>query len=69
MWQSQKTDTRLAFLFWLGLVDEYHFYIHPTVLKGVSWFDQIDEKREFELLSAKVYDDNLVALYYKPKSE
>jgi dihydrofolate reductase len=48
----------------LGLIDEYHFYVNPTVSKGMTWFDQIEDKRDMKLLSAKTYGD-VVALYYQ----
>jgi dihydrofolate reductase len=51
----------------LGLVDEYHFFVYPTVSKGLSWFDQIEDKRDMELLSAQTYENGVVALYYKAK--
>ncbi|HKX72623.1 MAG TPA: dihydrofolate reductase family protein [Candidatus Saccharimonadales bacterium] len=52
----------------LGLVDEYHFFVYPTVSKGAAWFDQIEDKRDLELLSAQTYENGVVGLYYKPKS-
>lgn len=52
----------------LGLVDEYHFFVYPTVSKGMSWFDTIEEdKRDMELIGATTYDDGVVGLYYRPK--
>lgn len=51
----------------LGLVDEYHFFVYPTVSKGMSWFDSIEDKRDMELISTQTYENGVVALYYKPK--
>lgn len=50
----------------LSLIDQYHFYIHPTVSKGLSWFDLIDEKRDMELISTTQYDNGIVGVYYQP---
>jgi dihydrofolate reductase len=50
----------------LGLVDQYHFVVHPVVSAGASWFDGIEEKRELELLSATAYSNGVVGLYYAP---
>ena len=51
----------------LGLVDQYHFLVHPVVSAGASWFDEIEEKRELELLSATAYSNGVVGLYYEPR--
>lgn len=51
----------------LGLVDEYHFFVHPVVSAGAAWFDQIEARRDMELLSATAYDKGIVGLYYGPK--
>jgi len=53
----------------LGLVDQFHFVVHPVVSDGESWFDEIDEKRELELLSATAYSNGVVGLYYEPKRD
>jgi dihydrofolate reductase len=52
----------------LGLVDQYHLVVHPVVSAGASWFDQVEEKRELELLSATAYSNGVVGLYYAPLS-
>ena len=51
----------------LGLVDQYHFVVHPVVSAGRSWFDGIEEKRELNLLSAAAYSNGVVGLNYEPK--
>ena len=51
----------------LGLVDQYHFVVHPVVSAGRSWFDEIEEKRELSLLSAAAYSNGVVGLYYEPR--
>jgi len=52
----------------LGLVDEYHFFVYPVVSVGAAWFDQIDNKRGMDLLSATPYENGVVGLYYRPKN-
>jgi dihydrofolate reductase len=52
----------------LDLVDEYHFFVYPVVSVGAAWFDQIEDKRGMDLLSATTYENGVVGLYYKPKS-
>jgi hypothetical protein len=53
----------------LGLVDEYHFVVHPVVSAGSSWFDQIEGKRGMTLLSATAYSNGVVGLYYEPHAD
>jgi dihydrofolate reductase len=52
----------------LGLVDRYHFVVHPVVSAGQSWFDEIEEKRELSLQSAAAYSNGVVGLYYEPQA-
>lgn len=49
----------------LGLVDEYHFFVYPTVSKGMAWFDQIEDSLTMELISTTTYDNGVVGLYYR----
>ena len=51
----------------LDLVDQYHFVVHPVVSAGASWFDEIEAKRELNLLSAAAYSNGVVGLYYEPR--
>lgn len=51
----------------LGLVDEYHFWVHPIVSPGSAWFDQIDEQRDVSLLGVTEYSGGLVGLRYGPQ--
>ena len=51
----------------LGLVDQYHFVVHPIVSPGASWFDQIEEQRGMTLGSATAYSNGVVGLYYNPQ--
>ena len=50
----------------LGLVDEYRFFVHPTVSPGEAWFDKIEGNRTLDLISATTFDNGVVALYYRP---
>jgi dihydrofolate reductase len=52
----------------LGLVDEYHFFVHPVVSAGAAWFDRIEDDRGMELISATTYENGVVAMYFRPKS-
>jgi dihydrofolate reductase len=51
----------------LGLVDQYHLVVYPVVSDGASWFDEIEEQREMELLSATPYSNGVVGLLLEPK--
>jgi dihydrofolate reductase len=51
----------------LGLVDEYHFFVYPIVSLGKTWFDQVTDKPELDLISATIYQNGVVGLYYTPK--
>jgi dihydrofolate reductase len=53
----------------LGLVDQYHFVVHPVVSAGRCWFDEIGEKRELNLQSAAAYSNGAVGLYYQPRDD
>jgi dihydrofolate reductase len=53
----------------LGLVDQYHFVVHPVFSAGLSWFDQLEEQREMALVSATAYSNGVVGLYYEPRAE
>ena len=50
----------------LGLVDEYHFVVHPVFSPGATWFDGIEEKRDMTLVSATAYSNGVVGLYCRP---
>jgi dihydrofolate reductase len=50
----------------LGLIDRYHFVVHPVVSAGAKWFDHIEAKREMTLVSATAYSNGVVGLYYDP---
>jgi dihydrofolate reductase len=50
----------------LGLVDEYHLFVHPVVSPGSQWFDDIDGNRNLGLISATTYDCGVTGLCYTP---
>ncbi len=52
----------------LGLVDEYHFFVYPIVSQGMTWFDQLADKRDLELISSTSYENGIVGSYYKPRT-
>lgn len=59
--------TRLAAtLARLALIDEYRLFVHPVVSPGAAWFDQIEDQRGMQLISATPYPNGVVGLYYKP---
>ncbi len=52
----------------LGLIDEYRLFVYPIFSKGSSWFDQLQDNRNLELISTTTYDNTVVGLHYKPKA-
>ncbi len=52
----------------LDLVDEFRFFVYPTVSPGASWFSQLPDKRELELLGATAYENGVVQLHYAPST-
>jgi dihydrofolate reductase len=51
----------------LDLVDEFHFFVYPVVSPGASWFAQLPDKRDLQLLGAKSYKSGVVGLHYLPR--
>lgn len=50
----------------LGLIDEYHFLVHPVILgTGESLLENIQERRDLELLEARPFKNGVVLLRYK----
>lgn len=49
-----------------GLVDEYHFFVHPVVSAGKAWFEQIADDRRMTLIDATPYECGVVGLSYRP---
>jgi dihydrofolate reductase len=50
----------------LDLVDEFHFFVYPVVSDGKFWFSRLADKRDLQLLSAKSFENGVVALHYVP---
>ena len=64
-----KRTRFLRFRTRLGLVDEYHCFVHPVDSVGAAWFDQIEDQRDLELMNATACEGGVVGLVYcKPTS-
>ncbi|GAE30258.1 dihydrofolate reductase family protein [Alkalihalobacillus hemicellulosilyticus] len=51
----------------LGLIDEYHLYIHPILLGGGRrLFPSLRAKTNLKLIDSKVFDQTVVMLRYTP---
>jgi dihydrofolate reductase len=51
----------------LGLIDEYHFVVHPIIVgEGRRLFDGINlqEKLQLKLVDSKIFKSGSVALHY-----
>jgi len=50
----------------LGLVDEYHFVVHPIVAGAGRRLDEISlpEKLQLQLVDSKIFKSGFVALRY-----
>jgi len=54
-----------ATLMRLGLVDEYELFVHPVELGGgTPLFGAVHGRRRLQLISARAYDDAVVAIRY-----
>jgi len=51
----------------LNLVDEFYFFVYPVVSPGASWFSQLPDKRDLQLLGASSYENDVVGLRYLPR--
>jgi len=51
----------------LDLVDEFYFFVYPVVSPGASWFSQLPDQRDLQLLSASAYENGVVGLHYLPR--
>jgi dihydrofolate reductase len=52
----------------LGLIDEYHFVVHPVVAcKGPRLFDTVkpQERLQLDFIGLKTFQSGVVALHYK----
>ena len=51
-----------------NLIDDYYLFINPTAIgKGMTIFNELDEKRSLELVKSTSFDCGMVVLNYKPK--
>jgi len=51
----------------LDLVDEFYFFVYPVVSPGASWFAQLPDQHELQLLSTSAYENGVVELHYVPR--
>lgn len=50
----------------LGLIDEYHLYVHPAVLGGgTPMFPALDQPLHLELVQARIFGSGVVHLRYR----
>jgi len=53
----------------LGLIDEYHFVIHPVIAgHGPTLFQGVESSRPLELISAKRLGSGAMAMHYRRKT-
>jgi dihydrofolate reductase len=51
-----------------GLIDEYHFFINPTLLgPGMPIFHSIAQRQSLELVKSQAFDCGIVVVHYKVK--
>ncbi|MFI0846985.1 dihydrofolate reductase family protein [Mesorhizobium sp. IMUNJ 23232] len=51
----------------LGLVDDYRFFVYPTVSPGKSWFAKLPAGLDLQLLGSSAYENGVVNLHYVPR--
>jgi dihydrofolate reductase len=51
----------------LDLVDEFYFFVYPVVSPGASWFSQLPDQRDLQLVSTSTYENSVVGLHYLPR--
>ncbi|WP_442579985.1 dihydrofolate reductase family protein [Mesorhizobium sp. ASY16-5R] len=51
----------------LGLVDEFRFFVYPTVSPGKSWFAKLPAGMDLQLLGSCAYENGVVGLHYAPR--
>ena len=51
-----------------NLIDEYHFFINPTLLgNGMTIFKSLEDKLNLQLIESKGFECGIVVLCYEPK--
>jgi dihydrofolate reductase len=54
----------------LNLIDEYQICVHPVVAgKGLSLFENINDRTIFKLIKTKTFKGGAVMLYYEPATK
>ncbi|HKJ81602.1 MAG TPA: dihydrofolate reductase family protein [Ignavibacteriaceae bacterium] len=54
----------------LNLIDEFQLCIHPMVEgKGLSLFEDINDRIIFKLVKSKIFKNGAIILYYQPTNE
>jgi dihydrofolate reductase len=54
----------------LNLIDEYQLCIHPVIVgKGLSLFENINDRTIFKLIKTKTFRGGAVTLYYEPTNK
>lgn len=50
------------------LIDEYHFFVNPTILgEGMAIFKEVQNKQNLQLVKATAFDCGIVVHHYEPK--
>jgi dihydrofolate reductase len=53
-----------------NLIDDYHLFINPTAIgKGLTIFNELEEKLNLELIKSTSFECGMVILNYKPKAD
>jgi dihydrofolate reductase len=48
----------------LRLIDEYRFFVYPTLSNGARWFDRVDAHPPLRLITTDAYANGVVGLHY-----
>ncbi len=58
----------VSFLIMEGLIDEYNLFVNPVALgKGMTIFNNLEDKLNLTLVKIKAFDCGIVLLCYEPK--
>jgi dihydrofolate reductase len=58
----------VSFLIMEGLIDEYNLFVNPVALgKGMTIFNNLEDKLNLTLVKSKAFDCGIVLLCYEPK--
>lgn len=53
----------------LGLVDAFHFFVYPVTSRGASWFSQLPQRYDLQLMGTDTYANGVVGLHYEPLAQ